>query len=276
MIPFIRNLRDINFCLFSNRSRYLSSKSNNLPLEIQKVDLFMKQLIQNPNSFEFFANLHQVIVEARKPTFELNVHKCSDTSNALIQSNYFNQKYFKTLKTLEAFEEGLKDSEEGIFLLKLDGSVFFTRSGKSEIFQGHAFVVFKIKVDDIFQYRMAHSYVLEYSLSEFLEKNEGYYETLDELKIEVINPISELIKIQSYWTKKEVDLLKKITGISSLHLIHTKPAFEENKKVCLADYLTLGRTTNIPSEFILSTYDDRGRLVMADYTTWLKENSRIE
>ncbi len=224
------------------------------------INLKLNLLADNKDLFKTFAELHSFCLTGEMPVIDFGIITCKNTAHAVTQYNLFKHSHYKNIEDIQKLEEELQDNEEGTFLLHVLASDFVNKQGWKVPFQGHAFTVIKVIEDGKIGYRLAQSYVDRYSLKNFLEKNDTYYDSFVTLKNEVLEPFYRVLKFKGPWTMETCEDYKCLTGVSPVYLIGHHPDRAVIPSGQLLECAGFGRTTNKEEGFLMGTLKARQEL----------------
>ena len=179
---------------------------------IRYIQKMLISLNDSPKLFNLLARAHYISFYFTKGLPDTESFTCQDSTFAMIQLNIFKQRFYREIDNLIMFEQELQDNEEGTFAVRLPGSPFANDSEET-IFQGHDFVIYKIRENQKNSYLIAQSFVDQYSLKSFILKNKMIYDNYDQLKKAVLDPVYTLINKYGKWTEKECQAYCDLTSI---------------------------------------------------------------
>ena len=217
------------------------------------IDERLRTLSSNTDWIQSFAAGHYLFdlnsaPPLRSETVSIPVNSihltCQTVGYAIVNANILRQTRYKHISSFEELENELTDAEEGTFLLEVAGTEFINNQGTSQRFQGHAFTIIKVIEGQETGYRVAQSYVDEYSLYDFLQRDEKHYFNFATLKKEILQPLYSILQKEGPWTKQECEDYYSITSIYPEELIGFFPDAQEVPSMKLLTEASFGRTTN--------------------------------
>lgn len=208
-----------------------------------RMSTIRKELIRlddNPKFFSLLVRAHYLYFYWQKGTPDIESFTCQDSVFAMIQLNLFKHKLYREIDNLKMFECELQNNEEGTFSVRIPGAPFVNNL-EERIFQGHDFIIFKVREMNNNSYFVAHSFVDQYSLKSFISENKMIYENFDQLKKAVLDPVESIINKSGKWTEKECQAYCDLTSIYPDWLI----GFSNSKQECLLKVVEFGRSSNV-------------------------------
>lgn len=210
---------------------------------IRSIQQELVDLSDDPKLFDHLASCHYLFFLRICHEVKYESFSCAESSFAMIHLNIFKQKLFRLIHNFEVFKQELQDGEEGAFLVDMPGTEYSSDSGEQQIFQGHAFIIFKMIEGDKASYLVAQSFVERYSLKSFISKNEMIYGSYAQLNEKVLKPLNHLLEKNGKWTDRECQAHLDLTSIYPSRLIgYSHP------KLSLLKSSGFARTSNVEVE----------------------------
>ena len=221
-------------------SKMVTEKSE-MGNRIRNIQKELITLWDNRQLFKTLVKCHYGFFHRFDCKVKYNSLSCTESSFAMIHRNLFNQKLYRVISDFYGLKQELLDNEEGAFYISLDAEQFVNDPKLSSVFQGHAFIIFKIKEEGKIVYLVAQSFVKKYSLKSFILKNKMIYGSYWQLNEKVLNPLSLILEKSENWTEKECQAHLELTSVFPGRLIGFSPP---NRKLTAK----FGRTSNVEIE----------------------------
>lgn len=129
-------------------------------------------------------------------TWTNNHTACGVTANAVMNLNVFNQKYYRSIGSIEKLYQELQDDERGCFRIAINFGRYLIETPVSNFYipyiesLDHAFIIIKyINTDGSMHYQIIQSYVDTYTLQDSLQNKVIYFTNFEQLKQTILEPL---------------------------------------------------------------------------------------
>lgn len=215
--------------LFSNRKKPISHHQKIQSFEyppligkkIASTQLKLVELSQNPELFTQLVIIHRLFFDkvGTPYPYTIDINNTLDSSKAIIQCNLFDQKYLRSIKDFENFEQELLDNEEGTFSIHFPG----------------------LTLTIIKHITLEKSFIVVNSL-EIFSRRKKILHSLDSFTVAVLDPLKTLMNNKGILGYLECIAYYKLTG-NNLSLLQGQP-FPKS----LSTFSKFARTSDIAKD----------------------------